>query len=141
MKRPRFKDILEVLSYLIVIGGTIYGIVTPYLTDLWKGVVLGGLVVFLLMIGMNTYDKSKLKISMPEAKQIALQDVKQERTDAIDVKVDSVELVGRRWHVKGNWHTKDGPATIFFEVVMDGHSGKPLKRSFNRKPDPFLIGR
>ena len=47
--------ILQVISLPIVITVTIYGAMQNYLTDFWKGFVIGALLIFFLMLILNVY--------------------------------------------------------------------------------------
>ena len=47
--------ILQIVSIPIILIITVYGVLRDYLTDFWKGFVIGALVIFFLMLGLNVY--------------------------------------------------------------------------------------
>ena len=153
--------VLQLISLPIVIIVTIYGAMQNYLTDFWKGFVIGALLIFFLMLILNFYFYWKGKtrqnhqhiqtvppvvttippreqtISIDEAKRIALVRVFSEKTEArSDGAVQSAELKGGNWHVSGSWSesTPKSFSVTFFEVVIDAHSKEILKSSYTAGP-------
>ena len=142
---------------------TLYSFVRDYLTDFWKGFVIGALVIFFLMLVVNVYfywaGKSRQAtqppqstsaskpvtgapvnsrvISIDEAKKIALNRVVSEKPQARNNgAVNSAEMKGNNWHVTGSWSESSAKSfgVTNFEVVIDAHSGGILKLSYTGGP-------
>jgi predicted nucleotide-binding protein len=72
------------------------------------------------------------RIDMQEAKRIALEQVRLERPESENAKVDSTQLVGKSWVISGYW-TESGPksyGSTNFEVVIDSVTKEISKVSF-----------
>jgi hypothetical protein len=52
---------LQAIFFLVMIVITVYGQLSPYLNDFWKGFALGALVVFLAMLAFNIYFARRTK--------------------------------------------------------------------------------
>lgn len=72
------------------------------------------------------------RIDMQEAKRIALEQVKLERPESKNAKVDSAQLLGKNWVITGSW-TESGQrsfGTTNFEVDIDSVTREICKVSF-----------
>ena len=82
---------LQAIFFLMMIVITVYGQLSPYLNDFWKGFALGALVVFLPMLVFNIYLSRKRTKEEPHAKPLEKNSDKQPRAQQPAIVILGVE--------------------------------------------------